>query len=170
MIDIDGRRRPNKPPLMLPSEIVSEIWGLAWASGCVLANLTRLCNQSWHLLHHSDSSYKHIVMSLCSTDKFSRVLLPWPLVLFLLPGQQPLVTVDTIYDFSSPSLSASARQDRVGAVWHKQPPQVHRPAHQPDAAQNQQNQQGGPSSVLLTCHVNGYHLLKLAFRFNFTFC
>lgn len=57
---------------MLPSEIVSEIWAFGWASGCVLANLTCLCNQWWHLLHHSDSSYEHIVLSSFSTDKFCK--------------------------------------------------------------------------------------------------
>lgn len=115
-----------------------------WASGCVLADLTWLCNQRWHLLHHSDSSYKHIVMSFCSTDKFCEFCYHDHLFCFCYRDNSLLLPW-ILYYFSSPSLSSSARQDRVGAMWHKQPPQVHRPAHQPDAAQNQQNQQGGPS-------------------------
>lgn len=38
--------------------------------------------------------------------------------------------------------SRSSGSDWISAMWHQQPAQVHRPAHQSDAPQNQQNQQG----------------------------
>ena len=40
------------------------------------------------------------------------------------------------------SCSSSSGKDRISAMWHQQPAQVHRPAHQSDSPQNQQNQQG----------------------------
>lgn len=162
---------------MLPSVIVSESWAFEWASRQILANLTCLCNQLWHLLHHSDSSYKHIVMSLCSTDKFCELCYHDHLFCFCYRDNSPLLPW-ILYNFFSPSLSSSARQDRVGAVWHKQPPQVHRPAHQPDATQNQQNQQGGPSfPTSRSCHLlkafrwfSIQMSFQVIFSFHFTFC
>lgn len=38
--------------------------------------------------------------------------------------------------------SSSSGTDWISAMWYQQPAQVHRPAHQSDAPQNQQNQQG----------------------------
>ena len=43
---------------------------------------------------------------------------------------------------TAPSSRSSSGTDGIGAVWHQQPPQVLGPAHQSDAAQNQQDQQG----------------------------
>ena len=41
-----------------------------------------------------------------------------------------------------PFSRSSTGTDRIGAMWHQQPAQVHGPAHQSDPAQNQQDQQG----------------------------